>query len=221
MRCESCSKMVSYDTDLDPEEVEAPNMDGGTFTVSYRRALGCAVCGAELKDTTIEVEVDLSDQLAHECPGDCPGEEPQDENAPDGNDISNVLKAISRGSTGYVFGVYVSHDAQGHYGLDGMDQLSLAEAIEHVASLVDHKCDVCGRVHPGGSACPRMPEDDIAAHLWEVDSADAVSINGGTRKRPLYGVSIDVHLRCEKCGLEHTVAVDSPLVSSADMDDCQ
>lgn len=59
MRCNSCEKFVSYDTEVDPEENEEPTIEGLTFTASYRRVLTCADCGDELKGATIDFSVDL------------------------------------------------------------------------------------------------------------------------------------------------------------------
>lgn len=56
MRCPDCNKFVSYDTEQDPE-VESEDVDGeGTFTASIRRVLTCGECGADLKETTFDIE---------------------------------------------------------------------------------------------------------------------------------------------------------------------
>lgn len=57
MRCPDCSKMVSFDTDMEPEEQDAVEVGSdGTITAgSYRRMLGCAECGTELKESTLEI----------------------------------------------------------------------------------------------------------------------------------------------------------------------
>ncbi len=59
MRCPQCNKFVSYDTDVEPEE-ESQDVEGTTFTGSYRRVLQCGDCGEDLKELTIEVEHDFS-----------------------------------------------------------------------------------------------------------------------------------------------------------------
>jgi hypothetical protein len=74
MRCPSCSKFVSYDTDVEPEEQGDAELDGTSLTVSYRRVLACAECGDELKEATIEVaaDIDFPDGID---PDNCPGSE--------------------------------------------------------------------------------------------------------------------------------------------------
>jgi hypothetical protein len=74
MRCPSCSKFVSYDTDVDPEEQGDAELDGTGLSASYRRVLCCAECGDELKEATIEVTADL-DFPDGVDPEQCPGSE--------------------------------------------------------------------------------------------------------------------------------------------------
>ena len=62
MRCPSCNKFVSYDTDVSPEE-NSQEIDGTRFVASYRRVLTCGDCGEELKDAEIEVEYDFSGDI--------------------------------------------------------------------------------------------------------------------------------------------------------------
>jgi hypothetical protein len=62
MRCPSCNKFVSYDTDVEPEE-NNQEIDGTTFNASYRRVLTCGDCGEELKEAEIEVSYDFSGDI--------------------------------------------------------------------------------------------------------------------------------------------------------------
>jgi hypothetical protein len=59
MRCPDCNKFVSFDTEVEPEEENEPEIDGSTFRASYRRVLQCGECGTDLKSATIELEVDV------------------------------------------------------------------------------------------------------------------------------------------------------------------
>ena len=71
MRCPSCEKFVSYDTEVEPEEESAPEISGTQVTATYRRVLNCAECGEELKDATIEfdVELELAEGVTEICGG--------------------------------------------------------------------------------------------------------------------------------------------------------
>lgn len=64
MRCENCSKFVSFDTEVEPEiedEQIGGSCDNGYFyTASIRRVLQCADCGTDLKDTTFEIEQEVN-----------------------------------------------------------------------------------------------------------------------------------------------------------------
>ena len=60
MRCENCQKFVSYDTEVEPEESNSPELNDGIFTASFRRVLSCADCGSEMKEAEIEIEVDAT-----------------------------------------------------------------------------------------------------------------------------------------------------------------
>lgn len=60
MRCPDCEKFVSYDTEVEPEEENEPEMDGLTIRASYRRVLACGECGTELKAVTLDVEQELT-----------------------------------------------------------------------------------------------------------------------------------------------------------------
>ena len=68
MRCPDCNKMVSYDTEMEPEEQDEPKLEGETFTAEYRRVLGCADCGTELKEATLEFDDTIEVPLNDTCP---------------------------------------------------------------------------------------------------------------------------------------------------------
>lgn len=59
MRCPDCAKMVSYDTEVEPEVTQDPEVVDGTVTMTVRRILGCGECGTELKDTELELEMEV------------------------------------------------------------------------------------------------------------------------------------------------------------------
>jgi hypothetical protein len=63
MRCPSCEKFVSYDTEVEPEEQTEPEVTDQTVTAEYRRVLTCADCGEELKEATIEIDGEISCDL--------------------------------------------------------------------------------------------------------------------------------------------------------------
>lgn len=83
MRCPDCEKFVSYDTEVEPEEESAPEVEEGlVIRASYRRVLACGECGTELKAATLDVEdtfvikpyeVDAEDKPAP--PAECGDEE--------------------------------------------------------------------------------------------------------------------------------------------------
>jgi len=81
MRCPSCEKFVSYDTEVEPEEDQEPEVTDGSVTASYRRVLTCAECGEELKEATIEIEGEVScSEPCKKQEGDDPSEgEPEHE----------------------------------------------------------------------------------------------------------------------------------------------
>lgn len=59
MRCPDCAKFVSMETN-DPE-VETIDIDeAGNVTATVRVVRVCADCGTELKETTLEMETDVS-----------------------------------------------------------------------------------------------------------------------------------------------------------------
>lgn len=80
MRCPSCEKFVSYDTEVEPEQENEPEVADQSVSATYRRVLTCAECGEELKEAQIEVDGEVSCDLpctAQE--GDAKGEEPAHE----------------------------------------------------------------------------------------------------------------------------------------------
>lgn len=65
MRCPDCNKFVSYDTDADPETDASVDGDGMVM-VQTRIVNNCSECGQELKDATLDIEIDLTGEvLAH------------------------------------------------------------------------------------------------------------------------------------------------------------
>jgi hypothetical protein len=72
MRCDSCNKFVSFDSEVEPE-INIDVTDDGVVTGDVRIVNGCAECSAELTEVTMTVEADLSEQItAHreECKAD-------------------------------------------------------------------------------------------------------------------------------------------------------
>lgn len=63
MRCDQCNKFVSFDAEQDPE-LDASVDDAGVVTVQARIVNCCAECGAEMKEASLEVEIDLSGEVA-------------------------------------------------------------------------------------------------------------------------------------------------------------
>lgn len=61
MRCPDCNKFVGYDAEEEPE-VEIEVDENGLVTGSVRIVNKCAECGTELKEATLELEVDLSEE---------------------------------------------------------------------------------------------------------------------------------------------------------------
>lgn len=59
MRCGSCQKFVSFDTEVEPEEQAFDVTEDGTVDAEYRRVLTCADCGDELKETTLTLEAQV------------------------------------------------------------------------------------------------------------------------------------------------------------------
>lgn len=61
MRCDSCNKFVSYDTENEPQIDGEEMAEDGTFTIELTHTLPCADCGTDLKSCshTLEGKVDL------------------------------------------------------------------------------------------------------------------------------------------------------------------
>jgi hypothetical protein len=73
MRCGSCSKFVSFDTDQEPETDDLSVDEEGHVIGSVRIVNCCAECGDELKEASIDVEdagvpEDLKTHLEKELP---------------------------------------------------------------------------------------------------------------------------------------------------------
>ena len=64
MRCPQCSKFVPYDTEVEPEEQDAPAAEGGTFTASYRRVLNCEWCVELTCECGQKMEFDLEESCS-------------------------------------------------------------------------------------------------------------------------------------------------------------
>lgn len=64
MRCPSCEKFVSYDTDVEPEG--DLSVEDSRVTGSIRRVLSCADCGEELKQAEFDVDLDIRLDAAEE-----------------------------------------------------------------------------------------------------------------------------------------------------------
>lgn len=62
MRCESCSKFVSFDTETEPE-INIDVAAEGHVTGDVRITNNCAECSTELKESTFTVDVDLSEEI--------------------------------------------------------------------------------------------------------------------------------------------------------------
>lgn len=62
MRCPDCNKFVSLEMQ-DPEAPDAQVDDEGIVTGTVRIVRTCAECGTELKEATLEFEIDLSAAL--------------------------------------------------------------------------------------------------------------------------------------------------------------
>lgn len=62
-RCGDCNKFVSYDQQ-DPEVEDLEVSDSGEVTAAVRIVNACDQCGTELRESTLEMSVDLSERLA-------------------------------------------------------------------------------------------------------------------------------------------------------------
>lgn len=69
MRCPDCNKFVSYDTDVEPEEIVALELDSaGELTGEFRRVLNCQGCSTELKEFTFSISesIEVPEGCDHE-----------------------------------------------------------------------------------------------------------------------------------------------------------
>jgi hypothetical protein len=63
MRCPDCNKFVSFDAETEPEiDVDFDEMTR-TINGSVRIVNNCAECSTELKETTFDVDIDLSAEI--------------------------------------------------------------------------------------------------------------------------------------------------------------
>jgi hypothetical protein len=67
MRCPTCNKFASFDTDTEPE-ISDEKFDDDTCVVSFnvRIVNTCAECSEELKEATFDVELDGPKPFPHE-----------------------------------------------------------------------------------------------------------------------------------------------------------
>lgn len=63
MRCDTCNKFVSFDADTEPE-VDLRVENDGEVSGSVRIVNTCAECGEEMTETTFDVDIDLSEEIA-------------------------------------------------------------------------------------------------------------------------------------------------------------
>lgn len=91
MRCEQCSKFVSFDTDTEPE-INITVDDEGSVTGDVRIVNTCAECSTELKETTFSVDEDFSTEIAEHRNAE--GEVPEGEPVPEGEE-PKVHKELS------------------------------------------------------------------------------------------------------------------------------
>lgn len=61
--CDQCQKFVSFDTEQEPE-LDLSVDDEGVVTGNARIVNTCADCGQELTEATLDVEIDLSAEIA-------------------------------------------------------------------------------------------------------------------------------------------------------------
>lgn len=62
MRCNDCNKFVSFDSESDAE-INVTVDDEGVITGDVTFTNNCAECGTELKQGTLDIECDLSQQI--------------------------------------------------------------------------------------------------------------------------------------------------------------
>jgi hypothetical protein len=77
MRCPDCSKFVSFDTEQDPE-IDVSVDDEGVVTGNVRIVNTCAECSTELKEATMDLEADLSDQIVEHRDADENKDKPEE-----------------------------------------------------------------------------------------------------------------------------------------------
>lgn len=66
MRCGSCNKFVSFDSNTEPETEDFKVDDDGNVTGTVRIVNTCADCGEELKEASLDVEEEpLPDVKSH------------------------------------------------------------------------------------------------------------------------------------------------------------
>lgn len=58
MRCASCNKFVSFDTESDPEVENLEVDDEGNVSMSVRIVNTCAECGDEMTEASMDIEVE-------------------------------------------------------------------------------------------------------------------------------------------------------------------
>lgn len=61
MRCPDCNKFVSFDAETEPE-LDTSVDDEGVIRINARIVNTCQECGQELKEATLEIEIDLSEE---------------------------------------------------------------------------------------------------------------------------------------------------------------
>jgi DNA-directed RNA polymerase alpha subunit len=118
MRCEQCSKFVSFDepqAEVENEDFEAEIADGKLIikvSTGVRLTLVCAECGSELKETTFDIEMEtehVCDKLPKETPADGIDEEGSIEVEANDRYISTNSKGkpISARYQKHMYGVHV------------------------------------------------------------------------------------------------------------------
>ena len=88
MRCPDCGIFVSYGGDYEPE-IESEEISGTELSGEVRVVLDCAECGTELKESSMEYEVEFE----HDC---ALGELGEDENIDDQFEIGSTSTAFSK-----------------------------------------------------------------------------------------------------------------------------
>ena len=74
-RCNDCGKMVSLDTEQEPEVLSGPDIEGNEIVVvELRRFLQCADCGTDLRETNFNIEALITQEDGSDLPP-CPSGE--------------------------------------------------------------------------------------------------------------------------------------------------